>query len=120
MDDLIAEFRALQVEQSQVLDRLRRARRHEAVTTTAEARTVGRDAPITARFPIGANIVILQRSRVRRPVDRLGDPSFDIAEERFGTVSGHEIGRNRVLFITRNGTDTWRAPDNLRLALSDE
>lgn len=120
VDDLINEFRSLHVRQSEVLERIRRARQQETVTTVAEARRLGSDAPLQARFPIGALIVILSRSRVRRPVERIGDASFDLAAERFGTVSGHNTQRGRVHFITRNGTDTWRVSTSIRLAYEHE
>lgn len=62
-------------------------------------------------FRRGTRIVI--QNKIRTPVNRKHDPTFNLQRERFGTVT-HIIG-DQIHFITDNNTPTWRIARNLRI-----
>lgn len=69
---------------------------------------------IETDFKTGTRILIL--NKIRTPVNRKRDPSFNLYRERFGTVT--HISGTQIHFVTDNDTHTWRAAHNLRITVS--
>ena len=120
IDDLIAEFKdlqlrqaSLQAQQASVVERISRARAAErtVATETPVARTRASYLTIQERFPAGSRVIVA--NTIRRPANRRVDISFDLEREKYGTVT--HVTAQRVFFITDNGTKTCRSPNNLRI-----
>jgi hypothetical protein len=76
--------------------------------------------PTEAPFAVGDRVFI--NNRLTKPVNWDDTKVFDAARERHATVTSVTQTKNRLLrtegrvhIITDNGTETWRAPKNLRL-----
>ena len=105
--DLIAELKALNLRRSEILATLEEAySAHEPAETVSSA----------FRVPIANGIVKGDRVRitnkVKRPAAWTNQLAWDKERERSATVT--RVTPTQVFFITDNGVETWRAPNNLK------
>ena len=105
IDTLIEELQQLQVRETDLLQQLEAAYRQpdEAPATPGSRRR-------PARCHVGDRVHIT--NHIRRPV--FAPASWTGFKERHATVTS--VDGEKVFFETDNGTRTWRAAKNLRLA----
>ena len=107
VEELITELKALNLQRRAILAQLEEAYSgYEAVETTSG----------NFRVPIANGIVKGDRVRitnkVKRPATWTSQLAWDKERERSATVT--RVTPTQVFFITDNGVETWRAPNNLK------
>jgi hypothetical protein len=112
---LLKELKQLKLQETRVLNALEDA--HIRQTTTSPNRSLLSPPPTTVEpgeadlFIPGDRVIIT--NKVRKPLNRPTNNG-----DRTGVVT--TVQQNRVNLKTSNGTQTWRAPHNLRHRRNDE
>ena len=107
VEDLIAELKALNLRRSAIIATLEGAYSvHGAVETVGSAFRV----PIANGLVKGDRVRIT--NKVKRPAAWTSQLAWDKERERSATVT--KVTPTQVFFITDNGVETWRAPNNLK------
>jgi hypothetical protein len=109
---LIEELKELHLQERRILASIEQAYRLSSTTTSTNLpsnstpQTTTKQSNTASAFKKGDHIIIVNKVRLpnNRPV-QTGD--------RTSVVTGQS--RDRIDFVTTNGTVTWRAPKNIRL-----
>ena len=105
LKSLIADLQRLRVEESSIIEEIERTERATREDNTKEQATTADGTTIE----IGSKVRI--KNKVRRPAT--AGTTWTEAKERLATVT--RFYREQVHVRTENGTDTWRAKNNLEL-----
>jgi len=101
VDELLRQLEGLQLQEAQVIGKLKQARRKERLARVA----TGPDVRVDVPFAIGC---IVEITNTVRP---LHGPITN--KDRRGKVT--KVTENRIYLITESGNHTWRVHKNLRL-----
>jgi hypothetical protein len=113
VEELVDELRELRLRESAVIAQLKsRARINPSGTTTiARQRQTTREEPVTVNgLARGDRIRI--KNKVRRPATWNNDFKWTKEKERTATIT--RVQADQIHFITDNGAETWRAPNNVK------
>ena len=108
IDDLIDQVCSLTIEVESLKQELRR-RESNSPPSSAQLRAEGTAARRELR--VGDRVRIL--NRFSKPAVWDNSKRWVEAEAKTATVT--EVGAQQVFFVTDNGVETWRAPNNLKL-----
>ena len=97
IDDLLSELRKLQIQVAQ----LEADRQKEPLSPDRDRK---------GQIQVGDQVKI--KNKIRRPTNWRGDKAWTETLERQATVT--KVTADRVYITTKNGTLTWRQPNNLR------
>ena len=111
LDELIGKLKALKIEEASILAQIAGLNASESVIATA-ASTEERVNGIAR----GDRVRI--KNRVRKPATWTSKVEWTEAKERVGTVT--RVTPEQIHFVTENGTQTWRAPNNVRRLSENE
>jgi hypothetical protein len=112
VDELIAELRVLKIREAEIVTALERANRTgkgARILGAAEGRRQEGHAQVPYGFRRGDRVRII--NKVRKPAT--AGISWTEEKERLATVT--KIVPDQVHIRTDNGTNTWRAPNNLEI-----
>jgi hypothetical protein len=113
IEELIDELRELRLRESAVIAQLEsRARINPSGTTTiARQRQTTREETVTVNgLARGDRICI--KNKVHRPATWNNDFEWTKEKERTATIT--RVQADQIHFITENGVETWRAPNNVQ------
>jgi hypothetical protein len=112
VEELIEELRALRVRENLIITQLETRVRDQAVETPPRTtRQVTHEFVTTVNgFTRGDRIRIT--NKVRKPATWNNDREWTEERERTATVT--RVRTDQIHFITDNGVETWRAPNNVR------
>ena len=108
LKSLIADLQRLRVQESHIIEEIERTERATREDNTNERATTADGTTIE----IGSRVRI--KNKVRRPAS--AGPAWTEAKERVAIVT--RFYREQIHIRTENGTNTWRAKNNLELVLS--
>jgi hypothetical protein len=111
LDELIGKLKALKIEEASILAQIADLNASESVVATA-ASTEERVNGIAR----GDRVRI--KNRVRKPATWTSKVERTEAKERVATVT--RVTPEQIHFVTENGTQTWRAPNNVRRLSKNE
>jgi hypothetical protein len=119
--ELIGELRSLRIRETEVLNAIDKAIPavyppdnqgvSAAVSVDTSAAASGTDSTVRDTFRVGDRVEIT--NKVRRLFNRT-----PTNKDRSSTVI--KVSEKRIDLITDNGTETWRAPHNLRRIVKNE
>jgi hypothetical protein len=120
IEDLIAEWETLRIRADAIVEQLEAANARRTSTDTHG--TSNRTNPTTAHvltvngLKRGDRVVI--KNKVNKPATWPTEKAWEKEKARFATVT--RVTREQIHFVTDNGVNTWRAPNNLRKVSSSE
>jgi hypothetical protein len=103
IDELIEQVRTLSLQVEELKQELRRRDSRSPPSRTLVAKD-------RSGFEIGDRVRVL--NAVKKPATWDNSTKWIEAEARLGTVTKVRVGQ--IFYTTDNGTETWRAPNNLR------
>ncbi len=114
IEDLIAEVRSLRIQVDRLETELHRrnsSSQPQAVTPTTQRQPVLRGATGPSHsYAVGDRVYIL--NKIKKPAIWDSRRVWNEGEARNATVT--EVRPTQIFFVTDNGVETWRAPNNLR------
>ena len=110
VEQLINELKALKVQELVLLTKLETATKKRDTVPTTE-RPASEAGFVYGNIVIGDRVRIKKRNKVRKPATWTSQVAWSAEKERTATVT--RVTPTQVHFITDNGVETWRAPNNL-------
>jgi hypothetical protein len=108
IDDLIDQVRSLTIEVESLKQELRR---RESSSPPSSAQPRAEDTQARRELRVGDRVRIL--NRFSKPAVWDNRKRWVEAEAKTATVT--KVRTRQVFFVTDNGVETWRAPNNLKL-----
>ena len=107
VDDLIRDLRSLQLQVAQLQDE---ARARGDAHRPEQARALNAPERAANGFARGDRVRVL--NKFKKPATWNNSRQWSEAEAKLATVT--TVREEQVFFVTDNGINTWRAPNNLR------